>query len=112
MKPQSVLIEGCSKQNRYEVINKLEKAIIDGGNWITDFHIYSDIEITLQLETTSDKVSNLYNSLIQAGLGLEENALKKLIEAAAQLQPGQDLLVYLDVNFIHSGPVPSGYQQA
>lgn len=54
--------KGFCNRNRNAAIYELE-SIINSFGYITDFHMYSDIEICLKIEIEEWKINNLYREL-------------------------------------------------
>ena len=61
---------GYSKQERHEAINTLQ-AIVSKYGSITDFKPFSDVQITLVIETEASKIEALYEALNQT-IGMDD----------------------------------------
>jgi hypothetical protein len=61
-KSRNIYWKGISNKDRNVAIYEIEKVANQYG-YITDFHMFSDLEINIKIETTEQKIAGLYTDL-------------------------------------------------
>jgi hypothetical protein len=61
-KREKIFWKGYSSENRNNAIHYIEQSIIKYG-YITDYHMFSDLEINFTIEIEESKINDLYTEL-------------------------------------------------
>lgn len=106
---QFLRLNGITKIERFEMLDRLKKAISASNGWITDFHQFSNFSVCLNFEIEIRNVPKLRSSLIETKLSLDEKSLLLLDEfssRAAEINQASNKEIpgALQISFIHNEP--------
>ena len=91
------------------MIIRAREAILQGGAYITDFHMFSNTAICINFEVSVGNIEKLYSSLGQEAF-LNQESRELLVDCCTQLaQLGErakekELMGTLEITFIHDEP--------
>lgn len=110
MIPKFLQLKGVTKVNRHEMISRIREAILEGGGYITDFHLFSNAAISINFEVSVGHIGDFYTSLAFTGLGLDQES-HDLLAGCAQVSEGlgerakaAELMGTLNIIFVHNEP--------
>jgi len=92
------------------MISRVKDAILNGGGYILDFHMFSNTAICINFEVSVGNIKSLYSSLTATSLHLFQESHDLLIDCCKQLeQLGEksktaDVAGTLQITFIHNEP--------
>ncbi|MDT5059632.1 MAG: hypothetical protein QOH63_91 [Acidobacteriota bacterium] len=92
------------------MISRVKEAILKGGGFILDFHMFSNLSICLNFELTVGKINQLYDALKATGLQLSEESARLLenccrgLEQLEEKARASEVTGTLAITFIHSEP--------
>jgi hypothetical protein len=92
------------------MISRVKEAILKGGGFIVDFHMFSNLSICLNFEIAVGKISGLYTELKLTGLQLTEQShvlLRGCLKQTEQLVEeagASEVAGTLEITFIHNEP--------
>ncbi len=99
-------INGSTRRERQEAIAAISDAVGRSGGWLLDFHVFSNISLSLNVEIDEGRLVDLYRQLVDAGLRLsresEEDYARLL--AADRQATGREIAGTVQVTFIHDHP--------
>ncbi len=72
MIPRFLQLKGVTRVARHEMISRVRDAILEGGGYIIDFHMFSNAAICINFEVAVGDVGNFYTALAASGLRLDE----------------------------------------
>jgi hypothetical protein len=110
MAPTFLRLNGITRRDRHEMISRVTEAVLKGGGFVVDFHMFSNRSICLNFEVAAGKVGSLKQALEETGLGLTEESLARLAEMgrrAEQLSAearASEMTGTLEITFIHDAP--------
>ena len=109
MIPKFLQLHGVTRVNRQEMITRVKEAILQGGAYITDFHMFSNRAICINFEVSVGNIEKLYSSLRrQAFLNQESHdLLADCCDRLAQFgerAKAADVVGTLEITFIHNEP--------
>jgi hypothetical protein len=110
MVPTFLRLNGITICNRHEMISRAKEAILKGGGFITDFHMFSNLSICLNFELPARKIDSFYAALKATGLGLTEESQELLAEYSKRLEQlgeeagASEVAGTLEITFIHDEP--------
>ena len=110
MTPTFLRLNGITRHDRHEMISSVKEAILKGGGFVTDFHMFSNLSICLNFELPVRRIESLYAALKATGLGLTEESHELLADYCQQaeqlsLEAGaSDIAGTLEITFIHNEP--------
>jgi hypothetical protein len=109
MQMQFLQLNGITKIERFEMLDRLKKAISASNGWITDFHQFSNFSVCLNFEIELKHVPELRSSLLETTLNLDEKSLLLLDEFSNQSSEinqtaNKEILGTLQISFIHNEP--------
>lgn len=110
MIPKFLQLRGVTAVNRHEMIARVRDAILDGGGYITDFHLFSNAAICINFEVSAGNVGGFYTSLVGTGLGLDRESRDLLADCGRQSAVlgekagAADVMGTLNIAFIHDEP--------
>ncbi|MFN2453112.1 MAG: hypothetical protein ABR577_02720 [Pyrinomonadaceae bacterium] len=91
------------------MISRVKEAILQGGAYITDFHMFSNIAICINFEVSVGNIEKLYSSLRQQAF-LNQESHDLLAACCVQLAElgerakATDVVGTLEITFIHDEP--------
>ncbi|HEX8197469.1 MAG TPA: hypothetical protein VF571_14840 [Pyrinomonadaceae bacterium] len=102
-------LNGITKTERFEMLDRLKKAIAASNGWITDFHQFSNFSVCINFEIELKHVSELRSLLLETKLNLDEKSLLLLDELSNQAAEkngtaNKEILGTLQISFIHNEP--------
>lgn len=80
-------LTGFTRVERHEMISRVKEAILGGGGYVTDFHMFSNAAICINFEVSPSKVASLSESLMATGLRLSRESRGVLEGYADQSGP-------------------------
>lgn len=92
------------------MISRVKAAILQGGGYILDFHMFSNVAICINFEVSAGNVSRLYSSLIATELCLSKESHDVLASYSNQSDllgeraKAADVMGTLNITFIHNEP--------
>ena len=92
------------------MISRVKEAILKGGGFILDFHLFSNLSICLSFKLAVGKIEKLYDALTATGLQLSEEShrlLKNCCRGLEQLEEkarASEVTGTLAITFIHDEP--------
>ena len=96
--------------SRHEMISRVREAILEGGGYILDFHMFSNAAICINFEVAAGDVGKFYTSLAATGLRLDQES-HELLAGCSQESAGlgeaakaADVSGTLNITFIHDEP--------
>jgi hypothetical protein len=90
---ESIFWKGYSKEERHATINLLQTIISKYGN-VVDFHLFSDVSLSMTIDIESNKIEALYEALNQC-IEIEKN------EYSNSHSP-KEVNVFLNISFAKS----------
>ena len=109
MKPSSLQLQGTTKADRHETIQRVKEAILNGGGFILDFQMFSNMAICINFEVSAGSIGKLQSSLAREAV-LNKESLDKLANCCRQLEQLEemaqdaDVKGSLNITFIHNEP--------
>src|SRR5687768_10364611 len=110
MIPRFLQLHGVTKVDRHEMISRVKEAILQGGGYILDFHMFSNTAICINFEVSVGNIEKLYSSLTATSLRLNQESHEMLLNCCDQSnQLGErakatDVIGTLQITFIHNEP--------
>lgn len=110
MVPKFLQLSAVTRVNRQEMISRVKEAILHGGGYILDFHLFSNTAICINFEVSVGNIENLYSSLTKTGLHLSQESHDLLADYCGRPEePGEDskatdVAGTLQITFIHNEP--------
>ncbi|ACV64598.1 hypothetical protein Dtox_3905 [Desulfofarcimen acetoxidans DSM 771] len=107
MMPRFIRINGQTREDRHDMISKVNTAISNSGAWILNFKMFSNRLINILFEVPTNNIDKLYASLLDTGLELYEESKALLEECSNQqkyVNDDFDIAGTLQVTFIHNEP--------
>ena len=110
MIPNFLQLKGVTKVTRHEMISGVREAILEGGGYILDFHMFSNAAICINFEVSVGSIGNFYTSLVSTGLGLDRESRDLLAGCSQELgelgegAKAADVMGTLNITFIHNEP--------
>lgn len=110
MIPSFLQLTGATRADRHEMISRVREAILEGGGYVTDFHMFSNAAICINFEAPAGSIRRLYSSLKRTGLRLSEESHDALSSCCDEAdKPGgraeaADVAGTLQITFIHGEP--------
>jgi hypothetical protein len=92
------------------MISRVKEAILMGGGFIQDFHMFSNLSICLNFKLTIGKLDKLYDALKSTGLQLSEERARLLVNCCKGLEQleekarASEVTATLAITFIHNEP--------
>jgi hypothetical protein len=110
MIPSFLRLNGATRGSRHEMISLVREAILAGGGYVLDFHMFSNAAICINFEVPVGNIGRLYSSLRGTGLSLSREShellggcrdeLNKLDEGAE----AANVAGTLQITFVHDEP--------
>jgi hypothetical protein len=103
-------LNAITRRDRHEMISRVKEAILEGGGFITDFHLFSNLSICLNFELSAGKIESLYGALKATGLRLTEEShqlladCSKQMEQLAEAERSSEVTGTLEITFLHDEP--------
>jgi hypothetical protein len=103
-------LNAVTRRDRHEMISRVTEAVLKGGGFVVDFHMFSNRSICLNFEVAAGKLGRLNVALEETGLGLTEESRARLAEwgeRAEQLsaeEGASEVTGTLEITFIHDEP--------
>jgi hypothetical protein len=103
-------INGITRRDRHEMISRVKEAILQGGGFIVDFHMFSNLSICLNFEISAGKICALSAALKRTELRLTEESHELLADYCRQAEQlpvetgASELAGTLEITFIHNEP--------
>lgn len=110
MVPSFLLLNGVTRLERHVMISLAGEAILAGGGYVLDFHMFSNAAICINFEVPRGNVERLYSSLKATGLRLSQESHDLLANCCAELNrlgggaEAADVSGTLQIAFIHDEP--------
>lgn len=92
------------------MISRAKEAILQGGGFVIDFHMFSNLSICLNFEVSAKKIGDLYAALKATGLRLTEESERVLADCSKQAEQlsaeagASEVAGTLAITFIHNEP--------
>ena len=71
---ERIHLQGVTKGARHLIIEAAREAITDAGGWIVDFHLFSNLALSLIFELERDRLSQLLERFAQTGINLTDES--------------------------------------
>lgn len=97
-------LDGFTKAERIGMTARVSEAINQAGDWITDFHLYSNILICINFQVPSANLDRLAATLQETGLHLSQESLEQLTPANDLMLKEKELVGTLQITFVHNEP--------
>jgi hypothetical protein len=103
-------LNGITRHDRHEMISRVKEAILQGGGFIIDFHMFSNISICLNFEISVGKIEKLSDALKATGLQLSRESEELLAGCSqptkqlAEEARASEVAGTLAITFIHNEP--------
>jgi hypothetical protein len=103
-------LNGITRRDRHEMISRVKEAILKGGGFILDFHMFSNLSICLNFEIAVGKIEKLHDALKATGLQLSRESGELLVgysKRTEQLEAeaeASEVAGTLEITFIHNEP--------
>lgn len=110
MIPSFLRLSGATRANRHEMISLVAGAILAGGGYVVDFHMFSNAAISIDFEVTAGNIGRLHSSLKATGLRLSRESDELLsgcgdvLEGLGGAAGARDVAGALQITFIHDEP--------
>jgi hypothetical protein len=110
MIPRFLQLKGVTRVGRHEMISRVRDAILQGGGYILDFHMFSNAAICINFEVALSDVGKFYTSLAATGLRLDHESHDLLAGCSRRLgglgeaAKAADVMGTLNITFIHDEP--------
>lgn len=110
MAPTFLRLNGITRHDRHEMISRAKEAILKGGGFVTDFHMFSNLSICLNFELSARKIESFYDALKATGLGLTGESHEMLEECSKRIEQlgeeagASEITGTLEITFIHDEP--------
>ena len=110
MAPCFLRLNGITRRDRHEMISRAKEAILQGGGFIVDFHLFSNLSICLNFELPAGRIRDLAAALRVADLGLTAESGALLADCCARAEQLQaevgasEVTGTLEITFIHNEP--------
>jgi len=84
----------------------VRSAITDGGGWILDVKLFSNISICFNFEIPPTRLEQLREMLVNTGLRLSDDSIQSLSNSSPRISGPSDenTAGSLQITFIHSEP--------
>ena len=108
--PGFLRLNGVTRVNRHEMISRAKEAILAGGGFITDFHMFSNVSICINFEITVGNIKKLFSSLASTNLQLSRESRELLtsccdkLEEVGEALKEKDVPGTLQITFVHNEP--------
>lgn len=99
-----VRLSAVTRAERHAVINATSNAVSDVGGWIDDVNFFSNLSAALRFAIPFSGVSALGLKLLAIGLRFDTADIAALDQAAAAGPEKSELIVSLNVTFVHDDP--------
>jgi hypothetical protein len=92
------------------MISRAKDAILKGGGFIRDFHIFSNLSICLKFGLTVGKINQLSGALKATGMQLSEESVRLLANCCEGLEQldekarASEVTATLAITFVHNEP--------
>lgn len=99
-------INGSTRRERQEAIAAISEAIGASGGWLLDFHVFSNVSISLSVEIDEGRLPGFYRALVDAGLspGRESEEAWAGLAGGGGEPTGHEVAGTVQVTFIHNEP--------
>lgn len=103
-------LNGITRRDRREMISRVKEAILQGGGFIVDFHMFSNRSICLNIEISTGKICDLSAALKRTELWLTEESQELLADYCKQAEQlsveakASEVAGTLEITFIHDEP--------
>lgn len=110
MIPSFLQLSGVTRAERHEMISLVGVAILEGGGYVVDFHMFSNAAICINFEAPAGSIGKLYSSLDGTGLRLSRESRELLASCRDELgglggrAKAADVSGALHITFIHDEP--------
>jgi hypothetical protein len=110
MNQKLLRLNGITRHDRHEMISRAKEAILRGGGFILDFHMFSNISICLNFEISGGKIEKLSEALKATGLQLSRESdellagFSKHKEQLGEEARASEVAGTLAITFIHNEP--------
>ncbi|MDQ3750808.1 MAG: hypothetical protein M3367_17585, partial [Acidobacteriota bacterium] len=74
MMPLFIHLQGITKLDRHVMISRVKDAILNGGGYILDFHMFSNKAISINFEVSAGNIKKFYSSLKATDLHLYQES--------------------------------------
>ena len=103
-------LNGITRGDRHEMISRVKEAILQGGGFIVDFRMFSNLSVCLNFEISAGKICDLSAALKSTELRLTEESHKLLADYCQQAEQlsvearASEIAGTLEITFIHNEP--------
>lgn len=105
MRPRPIILSAVTRQDRHQALQDALAAIGEAGGWLLSHTLFSNMAATLRGQVPQGGLGALGDSLLQAGVKLDQESRAKITEATAQATPAEaERLVILSMTFLHDQP--------
>lgn len=110
MIPSFLQLSGVTRVERHEMISLVGAAILEGGGYVLDFHMFSNAAICINFEAPAGSIGKLYSSLNATGLRLSRESHELLAncrderDGLGERAAAVDVAGTLQITFIHDEP--------
>lgn len=108
--PLFLQLQGVTKIDRNVMISRVKDAILNGGGYILDFHMFSNKAISINFEVSVRNIEKLYSSLETTNLNLYQESHDLLMDYCKRLEQldekskAEDVAGGLHITFFHDEP--------
>lgn len=110
MIPPFLRLRGVTRIDRQVMISRVKEAILNGGGYILDFHMFSNTAISINFEVSVGNIKKLSSSLAATNLNLYQESQDLLTDCCEQLEQldekakAVDIAGGLHITFVHDEP--------
>lgn len=110
MIPSFLRLNGVTRVERHEMISLVREAILAGGGYVLDFHMFSNAAICINFEVPAGNIESLYASLKATGLRLSRESHDLLAGCCGESNEvgertkAADVTGALQIAFVHDEP--------
>ena len=103
-------LNGITRRDRHEMISRVAEAVLKGGGFVVDFHMFSNRSICLNFEIDAGKLGRLKEALEETGPGLTEESRARLAEGSERAEQlcgeegASEVTSMQEITFIHDEP--------
>jgi len=109
MKSNYLRLQGITRKNRHEAIDGIQDLVRDGGGYILDSHMFSNISIAINFEVSVGNISKFCEVFEESKMLDHEslrdlNSVKEYFQNTTEAEAKQDIEGTINLTFIHNEP--------
>ncbi|MFM8395139.1 MAG: hypothetical protein ACKOB4_14560 [Acidobacteriota bacterium] len=95
---ERIHLQGVTSSSRHLIIEAAREAITDAGGWIVDFHLFSNLALSLIFELDPVRLIQLLDRFAALDIRLSDESLESAQRVAAA-PPREDVRVLFNLTF-------------